>query len=349
MSKLFDSYTIKNHKIKNRIVLPPMVCFGWTDDRGFVSDRHARHYGAIAKSGTGLIIVEATCVNQKGRLSNTQLGIWSDEHIEGLSRIAAACHNHGAVVLLQIHHAGFMTPKTVLEPSLAPSDMHTEKYNARALTVSDIKALQQDFIKAAVRAEKAGFDGIELHGAHNYLINQFMSPVTNKRTDNYGGDLNGRSKFALEIIKGIKEVVSTDFIIDYRMGGNEPLLEEGIQVAKVLENAGVDILNISSGIMSDITPEVPEGFPYNWIVYNGTEIKKHINIPVIVVSGIRTPESAAYLVDNGMTDFVAIGRGQLADHNWAKHAMEKQDTITCIECPNCAWRKNGEKCPRYNL
>lgn len=349
MSKLFESYTLKNHRIKNRIVLPPMVCFGWTDDRGFVSDRHVKHYEKIAESGTGLIIVEATCVNKNGRLSNTQLGIWSDEHIEGLSRIAAACRKHGAAVLIQIHHAGFMSPKTVVEPSLAPSDTVTEKYNARALKVSEIKALQQDFINAALRAEKAGFDGIELHGAHSYLINQFMSPVTNKRTDEYGGDLSGRSRFALEIINGIKKVVNKNFIIDYRMGGNEPLLAEGIQAAKVLENAGVDILNISSGIRSDITPEAPEGFPYHWIVYNGTEIKKHVNVPVIVVFGIKTPEQASYLVDKGMSDFVAVGKGQLADHSWTKHAMEKEDIVTCLKCPKCLWYTNGEKCPRYSL
>jgi 2,4-dienoyl-CoA reductase-like NADH-dependent reductase (Old Yellow Enzyme family) len=117
MSRLFDSYALKGKTIKNRVVLPPMVCFGWTDDLGFVSERHIKHYEATAESGTGLITVEATCVNKDGRLSNTQLGIWSDEHIEGLSRIAAACRKHGAVVLIQIHHAGFMTPKTVIEPS----------------------------------------------------------------------------------------------------------------------------------------------------------------------------------------------------------------------------------------
>lgn len=349
MSKLFEPYTLKNHNIKNRVVLPPMVCSGWTDDKGLVTDRHVKHYDIIAESGTGLIILEATCINQKAGLSNAQLGIWSDEQIQGLSRIAAACRRHGAVILIQIHHTGFMTRRTVLEQFSAPSDTYKEKYSAISLTISEIKALQQDFIKAAVRAEKAGFNGIELHGAHSFLINQFMSPIANKRTDEYGGDLEGRSRFALKIIKRIKEVVNRDFIIGYRMGGNEPMLEEGIQVAKVLENAGVDILNVSSGISSGKTPEAPEGFPYHWIVYNGTEIKNHVNIPVIVVSHIRTPEQAAYLVDNGMADFVAIGRGQLADHNWTKHAKENEAIISCLECPNCSWRKNAENCPRYSL
>lgn len=349
MSRMFEPYVLKNRKIKNRIVLPPMVCFGWTDDNGMVSDRHVKHYEKIAESGTGIIIVEATCVNKSGRLSNTQLGIWSDEHIEGLSRIASACHKHGAVVLIQIHHAGFMTPKTVADPSVAPSDTVNEKFNARALTIEEIKELQQDFIKAALRAEKAGFDGIELHGAHSYLINQFMSPVSNKRTDEYGGDLIGRSRFAVEIINGIKETVGKDFIIDYRMGGNEPMLEEGIQVAKVLEAAGVDILNISSGIRGEQTPSAPESFPYHWIVYNGTEIKKHVNIPVIVVFDIRTPERAAYLIDNRMADFVAIGKSQLADHNWTRHAMENEQIVSCLKCPKCFWYTDGEKCPRYSL
>ncbi|HYE84077.1 MAG TPA: NADH:flavin oxidoreductase [Clostridia bacterium] len=349
MSRLFDPYTLKNHKIKNRVVLPPMVCFGWTDESGFVSDRHVKHYEKIAESGTGLMIVEATCINKDGRLSDTQLGIWSDEHVEGLNKIAAACHKHGAVVLIQIHHAGFMTPKTVAALSVAPSDTVSDKFNARALTIPELKAIQQDFIMAAQRAEKAGFDGIELHGAHSYLINQFMSPVANRRTDEYGTDFSGRSRFAVEIIKGIKEVVGKDFIIDYRMGGNEPLLEEGIEVAKVLEKAGVDMLHVSSGIRSEVTPVAPDGFPYHWIVYNGTEIKKQVNVPVIVVFDIRTPERAAYLVDNGMSDFVAIGKSQLADHNWTRHAMEQVSVISCLKCPKCAWYWDGEKCPRYEL
>lgn len=349
MSKLFDSYIIKNQKIKNRIVLPPMVCFGWTDDRGFVCDRHVKHYEKIAESGTGLIILEATCINKDARLSDTQLGIWSDNHIEGLSRIAAACHKHGAVVLIQIHHAGFMSPRTVIENTLVLSDFVTKRFNARSMTIKELREIQQDYTRAAIRAEKAGFDGIELHGAHSYLINQFMSPIANKRTDEYGGDLAGRSRFALEIIKDIKKSVNKDFIIDYRMGGNEPTLEEGIEVAKVLENAGVDILNVSSGINFEITPEAPEGFPYHWIVYNGTQIKRNVNIPVIVVFGIDTPEKAAYLIDNDMADFVAIGKGQLADHSWTRHAMEKEAIAACLKCPNCSWLVNGENCPRYNL
>jgi len=349
MSKLFDSYTLKGHIIKNRVVLPPLVCFGWTDGKGFVSDLHVRHYEKIAESGTGLIIVEATCIDKDARLANTQLGIWSDEHIEGLSKIADACHKHGAIVLIQIHHAGFMTPATVTETSLAPSGYKTERANARAMTKDELRSAQDSFIQAAIRAQKAGFDGIELHGAHYYLIDQFMSPIVNKRSDEYGGDLEGRSRFAIEVIDGIKKTVPEDFIIGYRMGGNEPTLAEGIEIAKILEKAGVDILNVSSGINGDQVPNTPEGFPYHWIVYIGTEIKKNVNIPVIVVFGINTPEKAAYLTENDMADFVAVGKAQLADHNWTRHAMENTEIITCLKCRNCAWHSDGLICPRFGM
>ncbi|MGE5633487.1 MAG: tRNA-dihydrouridine synthase [Caulobacteraceae bacterium] len=349
MNKLFSGITIKGRNIKNRIVLPPMVCFGWAEDNGLVTKGHIRHYETIAKSGTGLVIQEATCVNKDGRLADTQLGIWSDEQLDGLRRIVDACHKHGAVVLVQIHHAGYKTPKSVIDQSAAPSEMLTDKVNARALTVEEIKGIQKDFVEAAKRAEKAGFDGIELHGAHEYLIDQFMSPIANRRTDEYGGSLPNRARFALEIIEGIKKEVRSDFIIGYRMGGNEPTLDDGIQIAKILEKAGVDLLHVSAGIAGPELPQPPEGFPNNWIVYMGTEIKKHVNIPVIVVNGIRTPENAAYLVENRTADFTAIGKGQMADHNWTKHAREGEPIVECLKCPKCSWFKDGKKCPRYSV
>src|SRR5699024_6163089 len=139
---------------------------------------------------------------------------------------------------------------------------------SRELTIKEIKTIEDDFIKAAIRAKKAGFDGIELHGAHGYLLNQFASEVTNFRTDEYGGDLNKRIKLSLDIISGIrKELGQEDFIIGYRMGGNEPTIKEGIKIAKLLEEAGVDLLHVSSGISSpDIPlPKTPKSFPFNWI------------------------------------------------------------------------------------
>ena len=157
------------------------------------------------------------------------------------------------------------------------------------MTIDDIKRVQESFLLAALRSEKAGFPGIELHGAHGYLIDQFMSPIVNHRTDKYGGNIENRMRFGLEIVEMIKAEVGKNFIIGYRMGGNEPTLEEGIAIAKALEDKGVDLLHVSAGIQGETVPKVPKEFCYNWIVYCGTEIKKAVEIPVIVVNGIKTP------------------------------------------------------------
>jgi len=347
MKNMFSSYRIKNKEIKNRIVMPPMVYFGLKNDDGFVTDEHVKHYEARAAGGTGLIIVEAACVNQDGRLADIQLGIWSDEHIKGLKRIADACHRHGAIVLVQIHHAGFKTPKKVSPFSVSSSEYIVGKSTSRALSIEEIKLLEQDFAKAAKRAKKARFDGVEIHGAHGYLISQFVSPVVNKRNNEYGGTLKNRTKFSVEIIKKIRKETGHNFIIGYRMGGNEPHLEDSIEIAKLLAAAGIDLLHVSAGMTTKEHPVAPVDFPYNWIVFCGTEIKKHVKIPVITVNGIRTPKQAAFLIENELADFVAIGRGLLVDPQWVQKARWNMDIISCEECSRCHWFTCIEKCPRY--
>lgn len=345
MNSLFDSITIKGQKIKNRIVLPPMVCFGWGDLDGMVSELHIEHYAKIAEGGAGLIIVEATCIDKEGKLCDEQLGIWDDKHIEGLSKIASAIKKNGALALIQIHHAGRQTPETVVDIAVSASGSIGGERAARALSVEEIKELQGRYADAALRAYKAGFDGIELHGAHGYLISQFLSPITNKRTDQYGGEIENRLRFALEVISQVKARVPKDFIIGYRMGGNEPTIENGVIIAKALERAGVDLLHVSGGISTELKPEVPEGFQFNWIVYAGTQVKKNVNIPVITVNDIRTPERAGYLIENGLADFTAIGKGQLSDPYWARHAQGNEPINPCLKCKRCNWYNDGRKCP----
>lgn len=349
MPQLFSSLQLKNTEIKNRVVMPPMVCFGWANDDGYTTEQHLQHYEARAKGGTGLIVLEAHCVAKSGRLANSQLGIWSDDHIEGLRKLAQVCHRHGAVVIVQIHHAGLQTAPGIVETAIGPSEKIAVNRKTAAMTLEKIYTLQQAFIDAAIRAEKAGLDGIELHGAHGYLIDQFMSPITNQRTDLYGGELINRARFAKEIICGIRKATQDSFILGYRMGGNEPGLEEGIQIARLLEAAEVDLLHVSAGIGSNNLPTVPENFPYNWIVYCGTEIKKQVNIPVIVVNDIRTPERAAYLIEQGLADFVAIGRGLLVDPAWAQKAQQREQITSCLNCKKCRWFDDGSKCPQSEL
>ena len=351
MAGLFSPISIKDVKIKNRIVLPPMVRFGWSDEKGFVSDKHIKHYSQIAKGGAGLIIIEALAVAKDGKLSANQLGIWSDDHIGGISKIAEACHRYGSAVTAQIHHAGLETPSSVSKIALAPSDFKKDGYlAAKALSVEEIQKIQGQFVDAAKRARKAGLDGIELHGAHGYLIDQFISSITNKRNDSYGGDLVRRSTFARQIIEMVKSSTdSDDFIIGYRMGGNEPTLDEGRKIAKILEDAGIDLLHVSSGIEGDTIPKPPPDFDYSWIAYCGIEIKKQVRIPVIVVYRIKTPEQGKYLIENGLADFVAVGRGHLCDTDWANKAKDNLKVIKCLECAECFWDSGEiEKCPRYN-
>ena len=350
-NRLFLPITIKGKTIRNRAVMPPMVRFGTAGNDGFVTEKHVEHYRERAKGGTGLIIVEATCVQKEGRLSDDQLGIWSDEHIPGLSKIVQACQEHGAVVMLQIHHGGLKSPSSVIDLPVGPSK--DEKVPSRELTVEEIEQIKQDFLQAALRAKEAGFDGIELHGAHGYLLNQFVSPITNRRTDEYGGDLKNRMKLSLDIIETIKqELGNAKFIIGYRMGGNEPTLKDGIKIAKLLEDAGVDLLHVSAGIQSPELPlpEPPKSFPFNWIVYCGTEIKKNVSIPVIVVNGIRTSSQAALVIENRLADFVDIGRGHLVDPFWTYKAMNKMEAKPCLECkPHCRCFTDGDLCPGRSI
>ncbi len=346
MDSLFTPHKIKDLEIKNRIVLPPMVCFGASGKDNFVSQNNINHYESIAKGGAGLIIVEATAVSKDGRLSDDQLGIWDDQFIDGLSKIAQVCHENGAKAFIQIHHAGLRSPLTVTEDRVSSSNYDNGKVSARALTQDEINQIHQDFIAGAIRAQQAGFDGIELHGAHSYLFTQFFSEKVNKRTDDYGGSLDNRLKIVRDIFKDIKNQVHDDFIVGIRMGCNENNLDSSIEMAKGFEQMGMDFLHVSTGF--DNTPieaELPTDFPCNWIVYGGTKIKQQVSIPVITVNAIKTPEQARYLIDHNLADFIAIGRAQLADPEFVNH-IEEDAIVDCLGCRPCGWFSKANNCPK---
>lgn len=346
MDSLFTPHKIKNLEIKNRIVLPPMVCFGASGDNNFVSEKNIRHYESIAKGGSGLIIVEATAVSKNGRLSTDQLGIWDDQFIEGLSQIVKVCHENNAKVFVQIHHAGLKSPKAVNEDTISSSDYDDGRVSARGITQDEINQIHQDFIDGAIRAERAGFDGIELHGAHGYLFTQFFSSKVNTRTDSYGGSLDNRLRIARDIFKGIKDYVRDDLIVGIRMGCNENDLETSIAMARCFEDMGMDYLHLSTGFdNSPINVEVPKDFPCNWIVYGATKIKENVNIPVIAVNSIKKPEQASYIIDHHLVDFVAMGRAQLADPHFTNH-IKDDSIINCLGCRPCGWFTKADNCPK---
>ena len=269
MSNLFSEIVVNGKNIKNRIVMPPMVCFDFPTRNGQPTELHLKHYSDRAKGGAGLIVIEATCVNAKGRLTERQLGLWGDDQIPGFKRIAEACHKYGAVVLVQLHHAGLAVSPGVSKDGIAPSDYKGQtrfaspdsSIRAREMSQDEIRMVQNEFVAAAIRAKKAGLDGIELHGAHGYLISQFLSPLINRRVDAYGGSLLKRTRFVKEIIMGTRKSCGKDFIIDCRMGSNEPDLASGILIAQEIEKAGADILHVSTGMATVLKADASEGFP----------------------------------------------------------------------------------------
>ena len=302
---IFTDFKIKNIHIKNRIVLPPMVRFSLVKDDGYVTEDLINWYGMIARSGVGLIIVEASAVEESGKLRENQIGIWNDSFIEGLTKVADEIHKYDVPCMIQIHHAGF-------------------KDKIAEVPEEELDRILKLFEEAFIRAKKCDFDGIEIHGAHTYLISQLNSKLWNKRTDKYGE----RLYFSRKLIENTRYLFDDNFILGYRMGGNEPELEDGIENAKELESYGLDILHVSSGVPN---PEYkrqvkistfPKDFPLDWIIYMGTEIKKHVKIPVIGVSKIKKESQASWLVENNLLDFVAVGKAMISQDKWMEKARK---------------------------
>lgn len=340
MTKLSSSIKINNKICKNRILMPPLVCFNWADENGIETVSREEHYGS--RSDTGFIVIEAAGITKNSRIIDTELGIWSDEHIPQYARIATRCHAEDTLVVVQIVHAGI---KAYPEDVYVPSFKDAPHKNVHELSIESIEEIKNQFVQAALRAKEAGLDGIEVHGAHVYLINQFTSSKSNQRNDAYGGTLESRYKLAIDVVKAIRQETGSDFIISYRYGVNDPTFEEDIQAVKWLEEAGVDLFNVSSGIGIK-SLETPEDYPGSFISYMGYRIKEHVTVPVASVFDIRRPEQAKELIEGDYTDLVAIGRGLLADPLWSKKALANEEVNVCYHCkPRCQFVVNGHNCP----
>lgn len=339
---LLEPYNLKGITIRNRLVVPPMGTNLGNSD-GTVSKRLIDYYTARAKGGFGLIIVEGVAINETGMCIPNEGHFWDDSAITGMKELTSKIHNEGAKTILQIHHAGRQTNPDIingLQP-IAPSRTSCPVDNclAREIKTEEAYQLIEQFGDAALRAKKAGFDGVDIHGAHGYLISQFMSGHANKRIDEFGGTFEGRMKFPLEIIKSIREKCGDDFIIGFRLSYDEMIpggrtLEETLVVCHLLEEASVDLLDIS--IMTYASTEYMSA---NGALSNGynqfatEKIKNSVNIPVIAVGRI-TPAMGDDMVRSGKTDFVAIGRGSLADPEMPNKILNGciDEIAPCISC-----------------
>ena len=338
---LFSSFKIKAKSFRNRIVLSPMCQYKAKD--GVISDWHFQHYSRFAFSGLGAAFVEATGVSPEGRIGHGCTGIWSDSHVEGLSKIAKIFNEYNCLSGIQLAHAGRkasylrpwdgaspITENDKAEPAwqtIGPSAIPINNSSPvpKEMTVEDINKVREDFKKAAQRADKAGFDIIEIHGAHGYLLHSFFSPLSNQRNDQYGGSFENRIRFALEIIADIKSVWPDNKPLFYRLSsidapGQGANLEDNIMLAKSLKSVGVDVVDCSSGGITGSPVLTKSKIIPGFQVPYSEKIKKDAEISSMAVGAIISADQANEIISNKRADLVAMGRELLADTQWVYKA-----------------------------
>ena len=326
--KLFEKLNAKNIDFKNRIIMPPMAT-AKADEKGHVSQDILDYYDEKTKDKIfSIVIVEHNFVDPLGKASHNQMSIADDSDIDGLKKLAKVIKNNNAQAVVQISHAGSSASKDVIgESPLAPSSVkNPSKKDAelpRELTVNEIKEIEDKFADAALRAKKAGFDGVEIHSAHGYFLDQFLSPLTNKRTDEYGGDIDGRIKIHLEIIEKVREKVGSDYPIFLRLGAGDNMdgglsQEDAVYAAKEFQRAGVDILDISGGMCMFFTDDDRAGF----FDYLSKPIYEEVDIPVILTGGVKTGQDVEDILNRDVCDLVGIGRSVFKDSNWIENQIK---------------------------
>jgi NADPH2 dehydrogenase len=322
MSKLFTPAAVGNLELKNRIVMPPMCMYSARD--GFPTDWHHTHYATRAVGGAGLILLEATGVSPEGRIGDSDLGLWSDEQGRALEALVSRIHANGARAGIQLNHAGRKSEvrnAAIEAPSVLAYDENSRV--PAAMTLADIRETTEEFRQAAERANRAGFDALEIHAAHGYLLNQFLSPLTNGRNDEYGGSPQNRVRFLGEVLEAVSRAWPTEKPIfvrvtaeEYAEGGNMPDdLAELLNIVKGIGN-GIDVVDVSTG---GLVPIAPKAFP-GYQLPHARIIREKTGLPVIGGGLITTPAEAEAAVADGNADFVFIGRELLRNPYWPLHA-----------------------------
>jgi 2,4-dienoyl-CoA reductase-like NADH-dependent reductase (Old Yellow Enzyme family) len=352
MAKLFEPIQIRGVEIPNRIVMPAMTTRLAMPD-GTVTPELIEYYLARAKGGTGLITVEMGSPEPRGRHRAQEIGLYDDRFLPGLRELTSRLKATGARTAVQIGHAGGHTRQDVTgEPPVAPSalphvvhEVDTRAVLPEALTREGIRTVVRSFAEAAERMKRAGFDLVELHGAHGYLIAQFLSPLDNHRTDEYGGALRNRARFAIEVVEACRERVG-DFPLIFRFSADEyapggVTLDEAKELSRWLVKAGVDALHVSAGCYRSLpsgaimTP--PMGCPEGLFLHLARAIKAVVDVPVIAVGRLHDPELAERVVAEGQADLVALGRQLIADPEWPRKVREGrlEKIRPCISCNTC--------------
>ncbi len=342
-AKLLTPISLRSIIARNRIVISPMCTYSATN--GMVDDWHLAHLGKFALGGAGIVFVEATAVEARGRITHGDVGIWSDDHAEALGRIAKFLKTHGAMPALQLAHAGrkasmarpwygnaALTPEDlargdkpwdIVGPCAEP--MEPGWIRPKAMDRGDIDTVIAAFVAGAKRGLAVGFEIAEVHGAHGYLIHNFLSPISNKRTDGYGGDLAGRMRFALEVVEAVRAAWPADKPLFYRASSVDGIdggwqLDDTVELARALKARGVDVIDCSSGGIagSATAAAVPRGLGFQ--VPFASRVRREVGIATQAVGLILDGPQAEAILQAGDADLLAIGREALVDPFWAHHA-----------------------------
>lgn len=364
---LFQPVKIGKLQLKNRLVMAPVgTLFCGTD--GHICERLIEYHKIRAKGGWGLIIVEGVAISEQGKGGPKQYGIWDDSFVPEYKRLANEVHSCGAKIALQIMHAGRNTRPEItggLQP-VAPSAIADPiiRVEPKELTALEIGEIVDSFAQAALRTREAGFDAVEIHGGHGYLISEFMSAYANKRDDEYGGDFEGFLRFPVEIIREIKKLFGNDFPLIFRISGNEAVaggrsVRESALMSARLVHAGADAIHVSVGVYeSSFVTMAPPDMEQGFNIDAASKIKSAVPVPVIAVGRIHDPDLAEEIVKTGKADMVAIGRQSLADPQWPLKVAEGRaiDIVRCLSCNegclNTAWKSKPVTCvqnPRVGL
>lgn len=324
MSKLLSPVDIAGLSLKNRVVMSPMCLFDVQKKDGVLTPVHFAHYITRAMSQVGLLIMESTAVDPDGRITDRDLGLWNDQQKEKLSELVTDVHQIGSKIGVQLNHAGRKAENA--ERPVAPSAIAYDKdwRTPASLTTQEISTIVDEFGAAAKRAQEAGIDMIDIHGAHGYLLDQFLSPEVNQRTDEYGGSLEKRYRIIKEVIASIKanfngslwiRLSLTDYI------DNQNSLDEWKQVGQWLQRDGIDLIDVSTGGLFPVTPDFPvhDGYQTRF----ATEMKQAVDIPVSTVGLLDNPGLAEYILQNDQADLILEGRGLMRNSNWIAYAAKE--------------------------
>jgi 2,4-dienoyl-CoA reductase-like NADH-dependent reductase (Old Yellow Enzyme family) len=353
---LFTPARIGPVEIKNRIVMPPMTT-RTADAEGFVTDDSIAYYLARVRGGTGLITVEMASPEKCGRHRRHEVGIYDDRFIPGLTRLVDAIHRGGAKASIQLGHGGGHTRadicgETPIAPSAIPHPVYETTFETiipQEMTKARIAETTAAYVAAAQRAHKCGFDCVEIHAAHGYLISQFHAPFENRRTDDYGGSLDNRARFGLEVLRAVKAALPDTGVV-YRLSvedffpGGLPY-EEGRQIAIWAAEGGADALHVTAGHYRSLPSAQivlpPMSFPDATFLDFAADVKKHIGVPVIAVGRLGDPATAEAAIAGGKTDFIALGRTLVADPQWAEKVERGEPIRRCLACNTCINEMRG--------